>query len=561
MLIVCDNCGAEYEVDVDDDVGSAPGRGLRFRCNACGHTFSISDDSAHSGELASDGGVSHPPIGDGGAPPMLLKQEGKVYQVEDVATLQRWIVERRVLREDLLSIGGLKWEPVGGRRDLQIFFHLVEHAERLALTSGGGGAAPPPLSDLPDRDPMEGRAPWETGAAGPPVEEGTTNEEDLATPEADEDDLDEGTDAGLPVDLPAVLDLGGPEDDALSAPDPRNVVPVQLAPAPVAPAPDPVAPAGAAPVRAPGDGVVSRGGSMPNLADPLGDPSLEDTEEQSSEPKQGELPSLVIGLDPEPGLSRDMLFPEETGGAPRAIRPDEDDWREPAPPRGGVPGWVVGAAVVLLALGLGWWALRGRTPEAPPAPSTAAVTPSSPPASTPATPAPASPDAEPAPVAEPEPAAVEPAAEPAPVAEPAAAQPAPVAQPQPAAQPAPAAAARTPAPPAPAAQPTAQPAAAQPTAQPAAAQPKPAPSPKKRIDQGWAAIERGAYSEARTAFQEALDAQPGSSDARFGLGYANEKLGNRAAAVDLYCRVAASGSGDPKIEAEGRLRALDQSCP
>ncbi|MCK6507845.1 zinc-ribbon domain-containing protein [Myxococcota bacterium] len=180
MLIVCDNCGAEYEVDVDDDVGSAPGRGLRFRCNACGHTFSISDDSAHSSELGSDGAGASAPSGESGPPPMLLKQEGKVYQVEDVATLQRWIVERRVLREDLLSIGGLKWEPVGGRRDLQIFFHLVEHAERLSLTSGGGGGAPPPLADLPDRDPVEGRAPWEAGPPGPPVEEGSTQEEDLA---------------------------------------------------------------------------------------------------------------------------------------------------------------------------------------------------------------------------------------------------------------------------------------------------------------------------------------------------------------------------------------------
>lgn len=531
MLIVCDNCGAEYEVDVDDDVGSAPGRGLRFRCNACGHTFSISDDSAHSNELASDGAGASNPGAEDGPPPMLLKQEGKVYQVEDVATLQRWIVERRVLREDLLSIGGLKWEPVGGRRDLQIFFHLVEHAERLSLTSGGGGSAPPPLADLPDRDPLEGRAPWETGPAGPPVEEGGTNEEDLATPEAEEDDLDEGTDAGLPVDLPAALDLGGVDHDALAAPDPRNVMP------PAARPPGPQdAPAATRGVEVPP--------SVPNLAGPTLDPSQEDTEEQESSPR-GELSSLVIGLDPEPGLSRDMLFPEETEEAPRRPAGDED-WRDETP-RGGVPGWLIGGAVVLVALGLGWWALSGRQagPDAPPPARTEAT----PAATAPAAPPPAAP-----PPAATEPAATEPAATEPAATEPAATEPA---APPPAAPPP---AATAPAAPPPAAT---APAATAPAAQAARAE-APAPaavSPKKRIDQGWAAIERGAYGDARSSFQAALDAQPGSSEARFGLGYANEKLGNQSAAVDLYCRVAATGKGDPKIEAEGRLRALDATCP
>ncbi|MCK6507844.1 hypothetical protein L6R53_31505, partial [Myxococcota bacterium] len=157
---------------------------------------------------------------------------------------------------------------------------------------------------------------------------------------------------------------------------------------------------------------------------------MEDTEEQSSAPR-GDGPSLVIGRDPEPGLSRDMLFPEETEEAPRRP-PAEDDWREERA-SGGVPGWLIGAAVVLVALGLGWWALSGRGPaptEPPPASTSAA-----PPVGVPAPPAPAPAPAEPAPA---EPAPAEPApAEPAP-AEPAPAEPAPVLAPAPAPAPSPA---------------------------------------------------------------------------------------------------------------------------
>lgn len=127
--------------------------------------------------------------------------------------------------------------------------------------------------------------------------------------------------------------------------------------------------------------------------------------------------------------------------------------------------------------------------------------------------------------------------------------------------PAPVAAAATPA--APAAAATAQPRTT-PTSSGTASRTSPAAgsgsSPAKLVGAGWSAIERGSYADARATFAEALEKQPGNSDARFGLGYAYEKLGNQPAAVRYYCRVASSGSGDARIEAQGRLRALDVSC-
>jgi tetratricopeptide (TPR) repeat protein len=82
----------------------------------------------------------------------LLKQEGKVYHVRNLATIQRWIVERRVLREDLISTGGTRWEPVGHHPDLEIFFQMVERLDELELSSrlpdpGDEHDLKPPVSD------------------------------------------------------------------------------------------------------------------------------------------------------------------------------------------------------------------------------------------------------------------------------------------------------------------------------------------------------------------------------------------------------------------------------
>ena len=53
---------------------------------------------------------------------VLLRQDGVSYHVPDVATLQRWIVERRVLPTDELDFGGGQWVQAGDRPDLASFF-------------------------------------------------------------------------------------------------------------------------------------------------------------------------------------------------------------------------------------------------------------------------------------------------------------------------------------------------------------------------------------------------------------------------------------------------------
>jgi len=551
MLIVCDNCGAEYEVEVGDDLGSQPGRGLRFRCSACGHTFSISDDSARSGERSSEHGAQAAPVE---APPqMLLKQEGKVYQVEDVATLQRWIVERRVLREDMLSIGGLKWEPVGSRRELQVFFHLIEHAERGEGAEGAG----PPLSEGEPGLAMRGAAPWERGQDdGAARHDATISNLPFDAPESDLDEVehDEGTDAGLPLpDL--VVRASTRSDEAvdqalLAAPDPghlpRHIVPN-------------LAPGG----RAVTDAAQSMGPAvMPPLVD------------------EAELQTVEIPRRPTGDLPQDMLFPEETEEVARPPAP-VGTWEEPLPRRQGVPPWAWALGLAVILLGVLWVAWKQNPRSAPtdgPAPASVGASStgasSTGASSTGATALSASGAARTVP-ARTVPAAAPSTAAPSTAAPstaaPSTAAPA-VAAGVPANRTASTGSASTEAPPASSAAASLTPgastsrtstqpeAAATPGSTDAATPRSTGVSAARRVDQGWSAMEKGRYSDAKRIFEGVLAEQPGSTDARFGRAYASEKLGSRDAAVRDYCTVAAAGSGEAQSEAQGRLRALSATC-
>ena len=79
---------------------------------------------------------------------VFLKQDGKVYLVRDWATLQRWIMEHRVGRDDMVSEGGVNWDRVGGRPELGSFFAAMEKIEAAEL-AGIGLAAETQLDDPP----------------------------------------------------------------------------------------------------------------------------------------------------------------------------------------------------------------------------------------------------------------------------------------------------------------------------------------------------------------------------------------------------------------------------
>ena len=160
MRIICDYCLTEYDVDPPSGA-PALGRRLKFRCGSCGRV--VVGKPLQDTEQAQP---AWPPVA-GPLPPamprlqteeaadpasvaedkgILLKQQGETYPIGSMAILQRWIVEGRVFREDLISTDGLHWEPVATHADLQVFFHLLQRLDSLEKARPSQ-ASPPPVSE------------------------------------------------------------------------------------------------------------------------------------------------------------------------------------------------------------------------------------------------------------------------------------------------------------------------------------------------------------------------------------------------------------------------------
>ena len=105
MDVRCDRCQTEYELD-DAIVTEA---GASVQCTTCGHTFFVRPGgvtaAAASAPLRADA-FSTPE-----APEWTLSTEdGKVHRFRDFNTLQRWIVERKVTRDDRVSRSNGPWQ-------------------------------------------------------------------------------------------------------------------------------------------------------------------------------------------------------------------------------------------------------------------------------------------------------------------------------------------------------------------------------------------------------------------------------------------------------------------
>jgi len=74
-----------------------------------------------------------------------------------LATLHRWIIERRVTRKDRISRDGKAWQRVGDVPDLVPFFDIVDSAERARRADTPGPMLlppPPPASAQPALSPV-----------------------------------------------------------------------------------------------------------------------------------------------------------------------------------------------------------------------------------------------------------------------------------------------------------------------------------------------------------------------------------------------------------------------
>ena len=163
MIVTCERCSARYKLD-DSKI---KGRGARITCPKCQHVFVVYNKAAESqpeepdpedpsdepeDEPGSDNPLAQDPdnatglVGTGkrsdqldfrkvGISTWKVKVKiGLVYDFSDISTLRKYIQDRRVTEDDVISHDGSNWVRIGDIPDLDAYFLQVyeELEDRLA---------------------------------------------------------------------------------------------------------------------------------------------------------------------------------------------------------------------------------------------------------------------------------------------------------------------------------------------------------------------------------------------------------------------------------------------
>lgn len=155
MDVGCPKCQTEYELDdarVTED-------GVTVKCTSCGHVFRVKKKQlvvtlpARGDEPISLGssGTELPP-----APPArewkLRQPSGNIYPCRELTTLQKWIIEGKVSRDDEISLSGETWKRLGNIPELASFFQIVDDALKVRALEAMKRVAPPaPLGPAEDK--------------------------------------------------------------------------------------------------------------------------------------------------------------------------------------------------------------------------------------------------------------------------------------------------------------------------------------------------------------------------------------------------------------------------
>jgi len=159
VRIICPNCRSEYEFDAR----RVSGKGTKVKCSSCEHVFMVYrvEESVSVESPLKEHQRPRRRIGKLTGERLMLRQESKVYTVRSLALLQRWIVEKRVLATDEISVDGEVWELVSRLSELRPFFtvlrslretrrELVDTRDRLKATLEMKAVGP---DDMPDVHP------------------------------------------------------------------------------------------------------------------------------------------------------------------------------------------------------------------------------------------------------------------------------------------------------------------------------------------------------------------------------------------------------------------------
>jgi predicted Zn finger-like uncharacterized protein len=129
LKVRCPACHVAY---VLNDALVRP-KGTPVRCSSCSHEFVAMPGADGNAIIATRDRKAEIKVDDDGTvsgfvrdAPSRLRQGEKTYRIKDLPTLQRWVVEKRVISKDELSYDGKEWYRVGRLAELKSFFQVVE---------------------------------------------------------------------------------------------------------------------------------------------------------------------------------------------------------------------------------------------------------------------------------------------------------------------------------------------------------------------------------------------------------------------------------------------------
>src|SRR5689334_2018830 len=106
MDVRCERCGTEYELDE----ASVPDAGTQVQCSECGHTFMALRPGTTAPPPRATSSTPSAGAGIDGGPPaadwLLQTSDGQTHRFRDLTVLQKWIIERKVTRNDRVSRTG-----------------------------------------------------------------------------------------------------------------------------------------------------------------------------------------------------------------------------------------------------------------------------------------------------------------------------------------------------------------------------------------------------------------------------------------------------------------------
>jgi predicted Zn finger-like uncharacterized protein len=114
MDVRCKTCGTEYEFDAAR-IGP---QGVKVKCTACESIFIVQSNSGTPSKTSEKEWL-------------VRTSDDRLISFESLTTLQKWIIEGRIERDDEISKDGLSWKRMGNVQELEPFFSVFDRASAL----------------------------------------------------------------------------------------------------------------------------------------------------------------------------------------------------------------------------------------------------------------------------------------------------------------------------------------------------------------------------------------------------------------------------------------------